>query len=58
MNRSATKRASMRLNACSRCGGSAFLDSMEEDDWHCLQCGRKVPSPEPEPAAERRRAVA
>ena len=39
------KRASLRLNACPRCGGSAYLESAEENEWRCLQCGRSVPTP-------------
>jgi tRNA(Ile2) C34 agmatinyltransferase TiaS len=57
MSISAKKRTSMRLNACPRCGGSAYLESQEENEWRCLQCGRTVP-----PAAREedlaRRAVA
>ena len=58
MNRSATKRASVRLYSCSRCGGSAYLENMEEDEWRCLQCGRTVPSREPQPVDQPRQAVA
>ncbi len=34
-----------RLNACARCGGSAYLDRSDEPEWRCLQCGRTVPGP-------------
>jgi len=33
------------MNACPRCGGSAYLEDPHEDDWRCLQCARAVPSP-------------
>jgi hypothetical protein len=31
-----------RPHACQRCGGDAFLDSSDEPEWRCLQCGRVV----------------
>src|SRR5947209_1912358 len=31
-----------RPRACQHCGGDAFLDSLEEPEWRCLQCGRVV----------------
>ncbi len=31
------------VNACARCGGSAYLEDPYEDDWRCLQCARSVP---------------
>ncbi len=34
------------VNACQRCGGSAYLEDPFEDDWRCLQCARSVPSPQ------------
>ena len=33
------------MHACERCGGAAYLEDPNEDDWRCLQCGRSVPSP-------------
>ena len=33
------------VNACPRCGGSAYLEDPHDDDWRCLQCARSVPSP-------------
>jgi ribosomal protein S27AE len=33
------------VNACPRCGGTAYLEDPHEDDWRCLQCARTVPSP-------------
>jgi hypothetical protein len=41
------KPSSLRLivNACPRCGGTAYLEDPYEDDWRCLQCARSVPSP-------------
>jgi hypothetical protein len=35
----------MRMNACLRCGGAAYLDNPDEEEWRCLQCGRLVPVP-------------
>lgn len=34
------------VNACPRCGGSAYLEDPHEDEWRCLQCARSVPLPE------------
>jgi len=36
----------LRMHACQRCGGAAFLESIDEDEWRCLQCGRTVPPPQ------------
>ena len=36
----------LRLHACPRCGGSAYLENLDEEEWRCLQCGRTVPAPE------------
>ena len=33
----------IRLRACQRCGGDAYLDLMDEPEWRCLQCARLVP---------------
>jgi ribosomal protein S27AE len=33
------------VNACPRCGGTAYLEDPHEDEWRCLQCARAVPSP-------------
>jgi tRNA(Ile2) C34 agmatinyltransferase TiaS len=52
------KRTSMRLNACPRCGGSAYLESAEENEWRCLQCARTIPPPSPEELEFVQRAVA
>jgi len=35
----------MIMHACHRCGGAAFLEDPQEEDWRCLQCGRSVPTP-------------
>jgi len=35
----------LAMNACPRCGGSAYLEDPHDDDWRCLQCARTVPSP-------------
>jgi tRNA(Ile2) C34 agmatinyltransferase TiaS len=48
------KRTSLRLSACPRCGGSAYLESAEENEWRCLQCGRPVPMPGTNEHAARR----
>jgi ribosomal protein S27AE len=57
MNIATKKRTSMRLNACPRCGGSAYLES-EENEWRCLQCARTIPPPVREQTELSRRAVA
>lgn len=54
MTVSMKKRTAMRLNACPRCGGSAYLESAEDNEWRCLQCARSVPPPAPEDALMRR----
>jgi hypothetical protein len=34
---------SLRLRACRRCGGDAYLDTLDRDlEWRCLQCARVV----------------
>jgi DNA-directed RNA polymerase subunit RPC12/RpoP len=33
------------MHACPRCGGAAFLENLDEEEWRCLQCGRSVPPP-------------
>ena len=43
----------LRLHACPRCSGSAYLESLDEDEWRCLQCGRTVPAPTAEKSASR-----
>jgi tRNA(Ile2) C34 agmatinyltransferase TiaS len=58
MSIAAKKRTSMRMHACPRCGGSAYLESAEENEWRCLQCGRSVPSPEQEEQMVAHQAVA
>jgi len=35
------KKSRIILRACPRCQGDLFLDSYEED-FACLQCGRRV----------------
>jgi ribosomal protein S27AE len=41
------KRTGLKLlvNACPRCGGSAYLEDPDLDEWRCLQCARSVPAP-------------
>ena len=41
-NRNTSK---MAMHACEHCGGAAYLEDPQEDDWRCLQCARTVPSP-------------
>ena len=36
----------LRMHACSRCGGAAYLENLDEDEWRCLQCGRSVAPPQ------------
>ncbi len=35
----------LRMHACHRCGGAAYLESAEDNEWRCLQCARSVPPP-------------
>jgi hypothetical protein len=35
----------LRMNACLRCGGAAYLEDLDGEEWRCLQCGRTVPAP-------------
>ena len=58
MNVSTKKRTSMRLNACPRCGGSAYLESEEDNEWRCLQCARTLPPPAEQGQVAREQAVA
>lgn len=36
----------LRMNACPRCGGAAYFEDIDGDEWRCLQCGRSVPPPD------------
>jgi hypothetical protein len=38
----------MVMNACPRCGGAAYLEDRDENEWRCLQCARSVPAHEVE----------
>ena len=40
----------LRMNACPRCGGAAYLADPDEEEWRCLQCARTVPPPIKKPA--------
>lgn len=33
------------MNACNRCGGAAYLEDPQDNEWRCLQCARTVPTP-------------
>lgn len=45
------KASSLRLRACSRCGGDAYLDTIElVPEWRCLQCARVVSDSDERPA--------
>ena len=35
----------LRISACPRCGGTAYLEGPDENEWRCLQCARSVPAP-------------
>ena len=37
------RRLRLRPRGCSHCGGDAYLDPRNDDDWMCLQCSRIVP---------------
>jgi hypothetical protein len=43
----------LRMRACPRCGGAAYKESLEEDEWRCLQCARSVPPPDKKLLASR-----
>ena len=47
----------MRMHACPRCGGAAFLENLDEAEWRCLQCGRTVPPPEQQALIEKKETV-
>ena len=37
------KPTSLRLRACRRCGGDAYLETLDRvAEWRCLQCARLV----------------
>ncbi len=44
-----------RLHACLTCGGDAYLDTWDDPEWRCLQCGRLVPTKEPATITNTRR---
>jgi hypothetical protein len=33
---------SFRSRACPKCGGDAFFDRGDEQEWRCLQCARPL----------------
>jgi ribosomal protein S27AE len=34
----------LKMHACPRCGGAAYLEDPKEDEWRCLQCARPIPT--------------
>jgi hypothetical protein len=36
---------SLIMNACPRCGGAAYLEDLDGQEWRCLQCARTIPQP-------------
>ena len=40
-----SNRIKMIMNACERCGGAAYQEDPNEDEWRCLQCARTIPLP-------------
>jgi hypothetical protein len=38
--------------ACLKCGGDAFFDAGEADEWRCLQCGKSISPYTPEQRTE------
>jgi tRNA(Ile2) C34 agmatinyltransferase TiaS len=42
---------SFRMRACQRCGGDAYLDKGDDNEWRCLQCGRSLSAVRPQVAA-------
>jgi NADH pyrophosphatase NudC (nudix superfamily) len=53
------RRANLRMRACPRCGGDLYRDQLErEDEFVCLQCGRRAPPrPAPPELTPRRRGT-
>jgi uncharacterized protein (DUF983 family) len=54
---STAKKTNLRIRACPRCGGDLYRDLLErEDEFVCLQCGRRTPPQQAPPdLAPRRR---
>lgn len=45
------KPTSLRLRACRRCGGDAYLETLDRvAEWRCLQCSRLVSDSAERPA--------
>jgi len=39
-----SRKNNLRMRACPRCGGDLYRDLLErEDEFVCLQCGRRTP---------------
>jgi hypothetical protein len=48
-----TSPRSFKPRACQKCGGDAFFDAGDAQEWRCLQCGKSMPSPsQPQQAEE------
>jgi ribosomal protein L37AE/L43A len=43
---------SFRPKACMRCGGDAYLNRGEDNEWVCLQCGRTITVAQPSATGE------
>ena len=47
----------IRMNACPRCGGAAYYDELDGEEWRCLQCARTVPAPQAEAVKKTQQAA-
>jgi hypothetical protein len=51
------QRSSILMRACPRCSGDLYLDLLEQDEEYvCLQCGRRAHRMQLSPEAQRRAA--
>ncbi|MNC98950.1 hypothetical protein D3C83_170670 [compost metagenome] len=49
---------SLVMRACPRCGGAAYLEELDGQEWRCLQCARPVPASLVEERRRRRASAA